>query len=186
VISEFPLGTPPLKENFPRRNRIISGLSLGVLVVEAAIASGSLITARTAGEQGREVFAIPGSIHSPFSKGCHALIKEGAKLVDCAEDILSELRWQPVIPRGARPAPQPASAAPALKPSLSPPPAGEDAAPIQALLTHMGAAPVAVDALAAHTGLAVAQVLSLLIQLELDGQVAAVAGGLYQRVRGNP
>lgn len=178
IVSEFALGTPPLRENFPRRNRIISGLSLGVLVVEAAIASGSLITARTAGEQGREVFAIPGSIHSPFSKGCHALIKEGAKLVESADDILSELRWQPAAPKLFSTSSTPSAAAEAANPELV-----ANTHEIHAeLLREMGSAPLAADALSILINQPVADVLSALMELELTGRVAGVAGGLYQRV----
>ena len=163
MISEFPLGTGALASNFPRRNRLISGLAQGCLVVEAALASGSLITARSAAEQGREVFAIPGSIHSPVSKGCHALIKSGAKLVESAEDVLTELG-------GFR-----ASGFA----STTQPGAGTDDG---GLLQHMGHDPVDVDALCVRAGLSAEQVSSELLRLELAGRVAALPGGLFQRL----
>lgn len=156
IVSEFPLGTPPLSANFPRRNRIISGLSLGCLIVEASIQSGSLITARMALEQGREVFAIPGSIHSPHSKGCHALIKQGAKLVECAGDILEEL--------GMR--------ATAVAQSDSEHP----------LFQHLGFDSVDRETLAQRSGLTIGELSAILLQLELDGHVASLPGGLYQRI----
>jgi DNA processing protein len=159
IVSEFPLGTPPLPANFPRRNRIISGLSLGCLVVEASLQSGSLITARMALEQGREIFAIPGSIHSPQSKGCHALIKQGAKLVESAQDVLEELGNGLV---GAS-----TSAAPSPRHSLS---------------DHLGFDPVDLDTLSQRSGLTVASLSAILLQLELDGQITALPGGLYQRI----
>jgi DNA processing protein len=158
ILSEFPLGTPPHGSNFPRRNRIISGLARGCLVVEAALASGSLITARLAAEQGREVFALPGSIHSPHSKGCHALIKQGAKLVESAQDLLQELGM------GGLEAP-PAPAAPA--------PTG--------LLADLGYDPCDIDTLCARSGLTADVVSAMLLQLELDGKIASLPGGLYQR-----
>jgi len=161
VISEFPLGTPPLEDNFPRRNRLISGLALGVFVVEAAVQSGSLITARCAGEQGREVFAIPGSIHSVVSRGCHRLIKDGAKLVEGAEDVLTELGWKP------------APSSPCRKAERDP------------LLQAMGHAPVSLDDLALATGLEVARVTARITRLELAGRVAALAGGRFQRLDRN-
>jgi DNA processing protein len=164
LLSEFPLGTAPAAQNFPRRNRLISGLARGCLVVEAALASGSLITARAAAEQGREVFAIPGSIHSPLSKGCHALIKSGAKLVESAEDVLAELG-------GFRPSGY-ASTTKELPEKVS---AG-------GLLAHMGHDPVDVDSLCSRAGLSAEQVSSELLRLELDGRVAALPGGLYQRL----
>ena len=163
LVSEFALGTPAAAQNFPRRNRLISGLGRGCLVVEAALPSGSLITARSAADQGRDVFAIPGSIHSPLSKGCHALIKSGAKLVESADDVLSELA-------GFRPSgyAHTAQAAPS--------------APNSGLLAVMGHDPVDVDSLCARAGLTAEQVASELLRLELDGRVAALPGGLYQRL----
>jgi DNA processing protein len=164
LLSEFPLGTPAAAHNFPRRNRLISGLSRGCLVIEAAIASGSLITARLAAEQGREVFAVPGSIHSPLSKGCHSLIKSGAKLVESAEDVLSELS-------GFRAA--------ARADVADPVPPAEEAS---GLLAFMGHDPVDVDALCERAGLPADQVSSELLRLELDGRVTALPGGLFQRL----
>jgi len=160
LVSEYPLGTPPLAENFPRRNRIIAALAEGTLVVEAALASGSLITARLAAEQGKEVFAIPGSIHSPQSRGCHALIRQGAKLVETAQDVLEEL------------APGAATPLPAM-------PADEPRVP---LLEAMGHDPVGLDALVARTGTAPAVLQAQLLELELAGRVARLPGGLYQRI----
>ena len=165
IISEFALGTPALAKNFPRRNRIISGLSRGVLVVEAALASGSLITARQAGEQGREVFAIPGSIHSPFSKGCHQLIKQGAKLVDEASDILVELQWG-----GAKPATT------AIQSNV-----GEVES--DPMLEAMGFDPVSTDTLLDRVKLPANQLIARLTELELDGAIAPMPGGKYQRLR---
>ncbi|MDD5240612.1 MAG: DNA-processing protein DprA [Sulfuricella sp.] len=164
LISEFPLGTQGIAHNFPRRNRIICGLALGCLVVEAAIRSGSLITARLAAEQGREVFAIPGSIHSPVSKGCHALIKQGAKLVECANDILDELKWV---------SPQPLAAANA---GLAPKNGS------QSLLDALGFDPAGIDELATRSGLTSDTVCAMLLQLELEGQIACLPGGLYQQI----
>ena len=163
LVSEFAPGTAPAAQNFPRRNRLISGLAQGCLVVEAALASGSLITARSAADQGREVFAIPGSIHSPLSKGCHALIKSGAKLVESAEDILAEL--------GGFRASGFASTTAAL-------PADAD----QGLLLHMGHDPVDIDSLCTRAGLSAEQVSSELLRLELDGRITSLPGGLYQRL----
>jgi DNA processing protein len=167
LLSEFPLGTPPARHNFPRRNRIISGLAQGTLIVEAALSSGSLITARAALEQGREVFAIPGSIHSPLSKGSHSLIKAGAKLVESAEDVLSELT-----------PPAPGERQRARRRQASQPSSASDAM----LLEQMGAQPIDIDSLCARCELSAQQVTAHLLQLELDGRVAALPGGLYQRL----
>ncbi|AOV18198.1 DNA protecting protein DprA [Acidihalobacter aeolianus] len=166
MISEAPLGTHVSRSAFPRRNRIISGLSLGVLVVEAARQSGSLVTARLATEQGREVFAIPGSIHNPMSRGCHRLIREGAKLVETAADVLEEIgrQWSPgttVIP--------PAAVVQRNDDEHS------------RLLQTMGFDPVGVDMLVERCGLTAEAVSSMLLILELRGQVAAVDGGRYVR-----
>lgn len=173
IISEFPLGTPPLTANFPRRNRIISGLSRGTLVVEAALQSGSLITARLAAEQGKEVFAIPGSIHSPQSRGCHSLIKQGAKLVEVAQDVLEELRLAPTS--GA--APDALQAQPEQAEGNET--AGSRDCP---LLAALGFDAVSLDALQARTGLDTAHLQAGLLELELDGQVARLPGGLFQRM----
>ena len=170
LVSEFPLGTPPLMGNFPRRNRIISGLSLGTLVVEAALKSGSLITARLAAEQGKEVFAIPGSIHSPQSRGCHALIKQGAKLVEVAQDVLEELHF---------PAPAANSLPVSGARSADDTPGGSSD---DALLAALGFDAVSLDALQARTGLDTARLQAQLLELELEGQVARLPGGLFQRL----
>jgi DNA processing protein len=166
VLSEFPLGTPALGSNFPRRNRIIAGLGLGCLVVEAAPRSGSLITARLAAETGREVFAIPGSIHSPLSRGCHQLIRQGAKLVESAQDILEELRWESA----------PAVAAVLVQNPVIPNEKEEQ------VLAFLGHAPCAIDTLSARSGLTPADLLAMLLPMELAGRVAQLPGGLYQRL----
>lgn len=170
IISEYPLGTPAIAHNFPRRNRLISGLSLGVLVVEAAAQSGSLITARNALEQGREVFAIPGSIHSPLAKGCHQLIRQGAKLVESAEDVLEELRWHnPVLQNSEGIATQ-------IAPSnLSDP-------KLQSLLENIGHDALNVDQLVARSGLPVSSVQAALLHLELQGHVETLPGGQVRRL----
>jgi DNA processing protein len=157
LVSEFPAGTPPLERNFPRRNRLISGLAAGVLVVEAAYPSGSISTARSAVEQNRDVFAIPGSIHSPFSKGCHWLIKEGAKLVDSVEDIVQELGMEP--------------------------PKEREAIPVERdpVLQAMGFAPVTMDHIAERAGLDAATLAARLSCLEIEGRVESLAGGWFQR-----
>ena len=164
IVSEYPLGTPPLPPNFPRRNRLIAALSQGTLVVEAALQSGSLITARLAVEQGKEVFAIPGSIHSPQSRGCHALIRQGAKLVETAQDVLEELS---LAPTGAAAGPHGADAA---------------ADPEDEVLAALGFDPVSLDALVARTGIAPSALQARLLEHELAGLVARLPGGLFQRV----
>jgi len=168
VVSEYPLGSEPLPRHFPQRNRIISGLSQGTLVVEAALQSGSLITARLAGEQGREVFAIPGSIHAPQSKGCHALLRQGAKLVETAADVLEELQGisPPLSLVGQAPE--------AIKNKVT----REEPALLQAL----GHDPQSLDTLIALTGWDAAHLQAQLMELELDGQVARLPGGMYQRI----
>ncbi len=176
IISEFPLGTPPLPANFPRRNRLIAGLGQGCLVVEAARQSGSLITARLAAEAGREVFAIPGSIHSPQSKGCHALIKQGAKLVESAQDILEELGWGRGI---AAVPPVPKRGFPSVTPTLDAAAAGGGEDPI---LHALGHDPCDLETLAARCGLPPETVLARLLPLELDGRIAPLPGGRYQRL----
>jgi DNA processing protein len=170
IISEYPLGTPAIAHNFPRRNRIISGLSLGVLVVEAAAQSGSLITARSALKQGREVFAIPGSIHSPLAKGCHQLIRQGAKLVESAQDILEELRWDnPLLQTSLGNATQIAAS------NLSDP-------KLQSLLENMGHDALSVDQLVVRSGLPVASVQAALLHLEMQGHIECLAGGQVRRL----
>lgn len=167
LVSEFPPGTAARRDRFPRRNRIISGLTLGTLVVEAGMRSGSLITARYALEQGREIFAIPGSIHNPLSKGCHALIRQGAKLTETVDDVLEELRWQ--VEQAVPPAPEAAPDDDALD------------ADYQRLLDALGYDPVPLEVLLQRTGLTPAELSSMLLVLELKGYVTASAGGRYQR-----
>lgn len=168
LLSEHPLGTPPLRENFPQRNRIIAGLTRGTLVVEAALQSGSLITARQAVEYGREVFAVPGSIHSPLSRGCHTLLRQGAKLVESADDILEEL--QP----GAA-----ATAAPEESAGMQD--ATHPAAVDDPVLQALGHDPVTLDALCARTGWSAQDLSARLFELELEDRVARLPGGLFQR-----
>lgn len=169
LVSEFPLGTSALPQHFPKRNRIVAGLARGVLVVEAAKQSGSLITARLAGESGREVFAIPGSIHSPLSRGCHALIRQGAKLVETAADITEELGGGP----------QPATrAAPRATAKLPDP-----ALPDHPLLDALGYDPLHLDAIQSRSGLDIADVQAQLVELELQGRIARLDDGRYQRLK---
>ena len=160
LVSEYPIGTPPAAANFPRRNRIISGLSQGTLVVEAALQSGSLITARMAAEQGREVFAIPGSIHSAQSHGCHALIRQGAKLVESAQDVLEELQCRP-----------PGAPTPAMSVTAQDP-----------LLQAMGLEPISLDELIARTGIGAPALQARLLELELAGSAARMPGGRFQQL----
>jgi len=166
LISEYALGTPALPPNFPRRNRIIAGLSLGCLVVEAALESGSLITARLASEAGREVFAIPGSVNSAMSRGCHALIRQGAKLVESVEDILEELPGQRAAP------------APSATPSAQ---IQADADTAHPVLRAMGFDPISLDALMARCGWGAAELNAKLFELEMQGDVARLPGQLFQR-----
>jgi DNA processing protein len=171
LISEYPLGTPTLNANFPKRNRLIAGLSNGTLVVEAALKSGSLITARLTTDQGKEVFAIPGSIHAAQSHGCHLLIKQGAKLVESAQDILEELKW-------------PLTAHASMSVTASETDEDHDltgTAPDEALLTALGFDPVGPNALQARCGLDTAHLQAQLMGLELDGKVARLPGGMFQR-----
>jgi DNA processing protein len=168
IVSEYPLGTPPLAANFPRRNRLISGLSEATLVVEAALQSGSLITARLAAEQGKEVFAIPGSIHATQSHGCHALIRQGAKLVESVADVLEDFPglsgWCVRTAQSSAGAEQP------------------DAGCDDPVLEALGFDPVSLDAMQARTGLKVSQLQARLMALELAGQVGRLPGGLFQRI----
>jgi DNA processing protein len=186
IVSEFPLGTPALPHHFPRRNRLIAALARGTLVVEAAVNSGSLITARLAAELGRDVFAIPGSIHNPLAKGCHRLIRDGAKLVECVEDILEEWRWQtPPLPFTAHPSDTAAGngeavgvGASARQRTQQPESTHRDDPLWQAL----GFDPVPFDALVARTGLSSSEVSARLLEWELEGRVAKLPGDCYQRL----
>jgi DNA processing protein len=166
LVSEYLLGTPPLPANFPKRNRLIAGLAQGTLVVEAALKSGSLITARLTAEQGKEVFAIPGSIHTTQSRGCHALIRQGAKLVESAQDVLEELKLEHLATHDETEAPE------------------TDARPVaESVLLHaLGFDPVGLDALQARSGLDAASLQAQLLGLELEGHVARLPGGLFQRL----
>ena len=175
LVSEFALGTPPMKHQFPQRNRIIAGLSLGTLVVEAALSSGSLITARQALEQGREVFAIPGSIHNPMAKGCHQLIRQGAKLVETAQHVLEELAS--LIPLSLSLSPASPTDSVTTNPIERD---GLDAEQLQ-LLAEMGYDPVSTDELIARSGFGADVVAGMLLTLELNNVIAAVPGGYVRR-----
>ncbi len=172
LVTDLAIGTPPLQQNFPRRNRILSGLAVGTLVVEAALRSGSLITARLAADQGREVFAIPGSIHNPMARGCHRLLRQGARLVESVDDIFAEL--EAIIGEISRIAQEP-------------PPAGADlrAPPLdkeyEILLDALGFEPAGLDDLVVRTGLKAGAVASMLLILELDGRVQQQPGGRFSR-----
>jgi DNA processing protein len=167
MLSEFPIGTPPLNQNFPQRNRIIAGLAKGTLVVEAALQSGSLITARLAAEAGREVFAIPGSIHSPQSRGCHHLLKQGAKLVESALDIFEEVGDGRPLPGRGDHHPDPGSA----------PDRVED----DPVLAALGYEPALLDQVVQRTGWPVSKVSARLLELELEGRVSRLPGQMFQR-----
>ena len=179
LISEYPLNTPPINSNFPKRNRLIAGLSQGCLVVEAATRSGSLITAKQALDMGKEVFAIPGSIHTTVAKGCHDLIKQGAKLVDCAQDILEELKDLPIVIEKST----------ATEISESTSDRDVEAALLAAddqtrkVLDHLGHDPVGLDELQMRSGLPIAQLQAELFQLELNGALGRLPGGLYQKLK---
>ncbi len=201
IVSEFPIGVRPQAQNFPRRNRIISGMSVGTLVVEAALRSGSLVTARHAMEQGREVFAIPGSIHNPMARGCHQLIRQGAKLVETATDILEEISAQLHIfidpqnsdnlqnkTAGTQPTslktPTKTANRP-RKPTVSSPIAAEEYSPDSdecLILDVLGHDPVPVDQIVLKTGLTTEEVSSMLLMMELQGYIAACGGGHYMRL----
>ena len=172
LCSEYPLGSPPRREHFPQRNRLISGLSLGTLVVEAARRSGSLITARLASEQGREVFAVPGSIHNPLSRGCHQLIQQGAKLVEIGDDIVSELG--PLVGHLLRNAD--ISTQPAMESTTQSAEYGE-------LLSVLSYDPASADQIAQQSGLTIDQVSSMLLILELEGKIQVQPGGRYSVTR---
>ena len=177
LVSEFPPGTPPRPGHFPQRNRLISGLALGVLVVEARYRSGSLITARLAAEQGREVFALPGSIHNPLARGCHRLIRDGARLVETPEEVLAGL--QSDLFRALAPTSTQAPAAEAFFP-------GSLDTEGKILLNACGFEPVDVDTLVTRTGLQAGSVTSMLVLLELRGEVESFAGGMYCRLPARP
>lgn len=171
LLSDYPLGTPPIAANFPKRNRIIAGLSAGVLVVEATLRSGSLITAKLAADMGKDVFAIPGSIHSPQAKGCHWLIRQGAKLVETAQDILEELHF-PARPSVTKPASDPVSTSEtAMAPDNK-----------NIVLHAIGEGPTSFDAIAARTGMNTATLQAELLTLELNQQIARLPGGFFQRL----
>jgi DNA processing protein len=181
LVSEFPPGTPPQASNFPRRNRIISGLSVGALVVEAALRSGSLITARLARDQGREIFAIPGSIHNPLARGCHALIREGAKLVETGEHVLEEVA--PLVALARTTDRMPGAQNPIRSLDNHSDKTVELAEDYLQLLNHMGYEAVSVDELVQRSGLTPEEVSSMLLMLELDGHLDSGTGGRYTRVR---